>query len=147
MQKPFIVVIDDNETTHFPVRSVISQVFPEARVEAYLSFQSFLNGLDLLTSSPSLFMLDVATPSYECQQVIQWLKADSLWRKIPIVIFCDEADSDNLIECYDYGAASLIEKDKDWGKLGLALSTTLEYWFRAVHLPLLRAEELPRFKN
>ncbi|WP_128544056.1 response regulator [Larkinella soli] len=147
MLKPFILFIDQNETNHFPIRSIISQVVPEVRVEAYFDFQSFLNGLDHLTTSPSLFVLEISRPTRECQRLIQYLKADALWKKIPIVIFCDEADPGLLRECYDSGAASLIVKGNDWGKLSLALRTTLHYWLHLTHLPHLMSEVLPGLRK
>ena len=84
---------------------------------------------------PDLVLLDLNMPKKDGREVLQEIKADGAWQRIPIVVLTTSTADDDVGFSYDMGASSYITKPvtfRAWVDLVRVLS---KYWFELVKLP------------
>ena len=130
-----ILLVEDNEedvelTMHTLRREKLANRIHVARDgEEALDFL-FCEGS--LTQSdcppPRLVLLDLKLPKVDGMEVLRRMKADPRTRTIPVVIMTSSKEERDLIEGYNLGANSYIQKPVDFDQFRETVKTVGLYW-------------------
>ena len=84
---------------------------------------------------PGLIILDLNLPGVDGRKLLQALKSDSKLARIPIVVLTTSASKADVVDCYDMGANSYIQKPVDYHEFVAAILQIKNYWFEVANLP------------
>jgi CheY-like chemotaxis protein len=77
---------------------------------------------------PQLVLLDLKLPKVDGLQVLQRLRADERTRRLPVVIFTSSSEEEDLINGYNLGANSYVQKPVDFEQFLEAARQLGLYW-------------------
>jgi two-component system, response regulator len=77
---------------------------------------------------PKLVLLDLKMPKIDGLQVLKKVKSDPRTKAIPVVIMTSSREERDLIEGYDSGVNSFIQKPVDFDKFRETVKTLGMYW-------------------
>jgi two-component system, response regulator len=77
---------------------------------------------------PKLVLLDLKLPKIDGLQVLKELKNDSRTRTIPVVIMTSSTEERDLVEGYNLGVNSYIQKPMDFEQFRATVKTLGMYW-------------------
>jgi adenylate cyclase len=104
---PALLVVDDNEDNRFTLTQRLKR-------EGYGNVACVGNGreaLDLLAERPfDLVLLDITMPEMDGYQVLEYLKADTTLRNIPVVMISAVDEIDSVARCISLGAEDYLAK-------------------------------------
>jgi CheY-like chemotaxis protein len=141
-KRSIIVVEDDAED-----RQMIEEAAREAGIS--IPLVCLKNGdllLDLLFpagggvppdaySLPLLIFLDLNLPLAGGRKVLEKIKSDPQYKKIPVVVFTTSAVKEEIAWAYATGANSFILKPFSYNELIEIMRLIKQYWFETVELP------------
>ena len=85
---------------------------------------------------PSLLLLDIPLPLMDGLAVLKKLKADQSLRGIPVIMLTTSSRHEDIVRCYENGAASYITKPASLEEF-LELARKFEmYWVSVSKLPV-----------
>ena len=79
---------------------------------------------------PSLIVTDLNLPKISGQKVIQVIKSDPVFKKIPVVVFTTSNLDNDIDKCYDYGANAYMHKPLDIDQVFGVVELIDRYWLR-----------------
>jgi CheY-like chemotaxis protein len=79
-------------------------------------------------SMPCVILLDLNMPRMNGVEFMKAVKADSMLKKIPIVVLTTSRDDRDIVESYKLSAAGYIVKPVDYKKFVEAIKTIDVYW-------------------
>ena len=85
---------------------------------------------------PKLVLLDLKLPKVDGLQVLKQLKNDSRTKKIPVVIMTSSNEERDLIESYNLGVNSYIQKPVDFDQFRSTVKTLGLYWLVVNQTPM-----------
>jgi CheY-like chemotaxis protein len=138
-----VLLADDDEDD----RMMTAEALREARVTNHSQF--VIDGEDLmeylnhhgkyappaLSPRPDLLLLDLNMPRKDGREVLREMKANPLFRSIPVVVLTTSKTGIDIERIYDLGANSFITKPVSFENLVHAMKVIGEYWFQLVRLP------------
>ena len=74
-------------------------------------------------------------PRKDGREALRELKADPDLQRIPVVVLTTSTADEDIIRCYEMGAASYCTKPVTFGGLVEAIKALRRYWFEIVELP------------
>ena len=77
---------------------------------------------------PKLVLLDLKLPKVDGLQVLKQLKNDSRTKTIPVVIMTSSSEERDLVEGYNLGVNSYIQKPVDFDQFRATVKTLGLYW-------------------
>ena len=77
---------------------------------------------------PKLILLDLNLPKVDGLQVLRTLKSDPSTRSIPVVIMTSSKEERDMVESYNLGANSYIQKPVDFAQFKETVKTVGFYW-------------------
>jgi CheY-like chemotaxis protein len=83
---------------------------------------------------PALLLLDLKMPRKDGREALRELKADSVFRALPIVVFTTSTAPDDIGYCYRHGANSYITKPATYRAMVELMRDMMKYWFDIVKL-------------
>jgi len=86
-------------------------------------------------SLPGLILLDLNMPRKDGREALKEIKADSRFRRIPIVILTTSKTEEDIVRSYDLGVNSFITKPVSFESLVEIMKILKKYWFEIVELP------------
>lgn len=89
----------------------------------------------LLASYPVLLLLDLNLPGTEWRDTLSRLRADALWRDVPVVVVSTSWQPSEVSDTYRLGAAGYLPKPLDLDAFAAAMVRVVAYWFDTVALP------------
>lgn len=90
---------------------------------------------DNTAQTPDLILLDLNMPGMDGRQLLEVLKTDDVFKKIPVIILTTSSDERDIEDCYALGASTYVQKPVTFDGLTEALKTLQEYWFGVALLP------------
>lgn len=100
-----ILVIDDSEFNLKVVKGMLNEHY---QVECANSGEAAFSFL--AEKTPDLIILDLHMPVMDGFEVMRRLKADSVWKEIPVVMLTADSDRGNEVRCFEMGAMDFITK-------------------------------------
>ena len=85
---------------------------------------------------PTLIVLDLNLPGTDGREVLAAVKQDRDLQTIPVVIFSTSSNPKDIEVCYRHGVSGYIVKPMNLTQLQELVKTFIEYWFKAVKLPI-----------
>jgi len=124
-----ILLVDDDRLDVMTIKrglddiQVRNPVYVSSDGEAALTFLS-----NLSHEPPTLILLDLNMPRMNGLELLRVLKADSRWRKIPVVVLTTSQEQEDRLASFDLNAAGYIVKPLDYLEFVEALKTIYQYW-------------------
>ena len=87
---------------------------------------SFL--VDPASPRPMLILLDLNMPRMNGAEFLAVIKADDLFRAIPIVVLTTSQEDRDRVRAFDLSAAGYIVKPVDYTQFVNVMRTVLDYW-------------------
>jgi two-component system response regulator len=84
---------------------------------------------------PRLVLLDLQLPRVSGHEVLRAIKADVRTRSIPVVVLTSSNQERDLVECYQLGVNSYIQKPVDLLKFQEVARQFGMYWLMVNHVP------------
>lgn len=84
---------------------------------------------------PHIVVLDLNMPRKDGREALREIKADPGLRRIPIVVFTNSRDEEDVSYCYDLGVGGYITKPVSFMGLLNAVQSFSSYWLHVVTLP------------
>jgi two-component system response regulator len=84
---------------------------------------------------PRLVLLDLKLPRVSGHEVLRAIKADERTRAIPVVVLTSSGQERDLVECYQLGVNSYIQKPVDLLKFQEVVRQFGMYWLMVNHVP------------
>ncbi|MGA8761632.1 MAG: response regulator [Candidatus Sulfotelmatobacter sp.] len=88
---------------------------------------------------PKLVLLDLKLPKMDGLQVLKQAKSDARTKAIPMVIMTSSKEERDLMESYNSGANSYIQKPVDFNQFRTTIQTLGMYWL-VINQPLSKHE-------
>jgi len=79
-------------------------------------------------SPPRVILLDLKLPKVSGTEVLKELKTDPRTRPVPVVVMTSSKQQQDMVECYQLGANSYIQKPIDFEHFQRALNDLGYYW-------------------
>jgi two-component system response regulator len=86
---------------------------------------------------PRLILLDLKLPKVDGLEVLRRLRASSLTKAIPVIIFTSSTEEQDILDSYCLGANSYVRKPVDFSQFSAALRQMCLYWLSLNQLPPL----------
>lgn len=84
---------------------------------------------------PDLILLDLKMPKKDGREVLQEIKSDPRFKRIPVVALTTSTAADDVGFSYEVGVNSYITKPATFRELVDLMSTLSKYWFELAELP------------
>ena len=84
---------------------------------------------------PGLILLDLNLPRKDGREALREIKADSILRRIPVIVMTTSKADTDIAALYDLGANSFISKPAQFDALVNVMKSVRQYWFKTVELP------------
>jgi CheY-like chemotaxis protein len=80
------------------------------------------------TPQPRLVFLDLNLPHKTGLQVLKWIRQESLWKILPVIVLTSSASETDIEQAYLLGANSYLIKPSDATKLREIAQLVKQYW-------------------
>lgn len=88
---------------------------------------------------PDLILLDLNLPGVDGAQVLAHVKSDPLLRTIPVVVLTTSRRDEDILQSYQAGANTYIEKPSEYPSYRDLVTTLRRYWHEtALRIPRVR---------
>jgi CheY-like chemotaxis protein len=77
---------------------------------------------------PALILLDLKMPRRTGFEVLEWVRANGGYKRMPIVILTDSANTDDVNHAYDLGVNSYLIKPLELEEIVRLVRAFVEYW-------------------
>ena len=149
MDKPFVLLVDDNPDDVALMQRVFSRAGVLARDEVVVA-RDGVQALDFLfatgehagreaTLLPKVVFLDLKMPRVDGLEVLRRLRADDRTKLVPVVVLTSSDEDRDLTQSYRLGANSYIRKPEDSTEFSEAVGALGRYWFRLNRVPVAPA--------
>ena len=81
-----------------------------------------------LRSLPKVILLDLKLPKVDGMEVLRTIKGDPQLRKIPVVVLTSSREEKDIVNSYDLGVNSYIQKPVDFQQFTEAIAQVGYYW-------------------
>ena len=92
------------------------------------------------TPLPRLVLLDLALPRLDGIEVLRALRGNSRTSLTPVVVLTSSTDPRQLVQCYQLGANSCIQKPVRYEEFRAAIQTVGRYWLGLNQPPPVAAQ-------
>ncbi|MEH2245994.1 response regulator [Nostoc sp.] len=86
---------------------------------------------------PSVILLDLNLPGIDGRDILDRLKQDKSFNRIPIVVFTTSSNPKDIELCYQKGANGYLVKPMDAEELKKTIQAFVDYWLEANTPPVL----------
>jgi two-component system, response regulator len=100
-----------------------------------------------LDHPPKLVLLDLKMPKIDGLQVLKQVKGDARTKSIPVVIMTSSKEERDLIEGYNSGVNSFIQKPVDFEQFRTTVKTLGMYWLVVNQAPVNHEASPPAAKS
>ncbi len=84
---------------------------------------------------PGLILLDLNMPKKDGREALREIKADPVFRRIPVVVLTTSRADADILKTYDLGVSGYIPKPVRFEAFVDVMKTMAIYWFQVVSLP------------
>ena len=104
--------------------------------EELIQFLTNVSANEEETKHIGMILLDLNMPKKDGRESLKEIKNSPQWRMIPVLILTtSNADSD-ILNSYDLGVNSYIQKPVRFPELVAVAKSVVNYWFNTVKLPI-----------
>jgi CheY-like chemotaxis protein len=131
-----VLVVEDNPDDILMLKRAFSRGGPKVALRFAHSGQEglhYLQGVErfadrTLYPLPTLLVLDLKMPGVDGFNIIQWVRQQSEWRDLPIVVLSSSGDPKDMSRAHDLGANAYHVKPNDANALVGMVEGLQMYW-------------------
>ncbi|GAB3642692.1 response regulator [Spirosoma arcticum] len=131
-----LCIVDDDADYRFLVQQVFSRFLSAYPMRLFPSGKALLDELPQMSEQPNLILLDRHMPDLDGHQTLLYLKQQSAYQKIPVVMMSAHASLFEIEDCYKAGVNSFLFKKSGLAPLKDTLSAVCQYWLELNREPL-----------
>jgi CheY-like chemotaxis protein len=143
--RPVLIVEDsddDFESTREALQSIAEFNSPIHRAENGAEAVAYLEQIKVVDKpdanpEPCLILLDLNLPGLHGSKVLTAIKNDERTRHIPVVVFSNSQEFEDVNASYTGGANSFVSKPGSLDELVSTLRSFEKFWFKTCALPKL----------
>ena len=132
-----ILLVEDNETDARLVELAVRDAQWISKLDTAVDGEQALEYLERNKEQkalPHLILLDLNMPRMNGFELLQRLKCDSEFRRIPVVVLTTSSATEDVRKAYDLHANSYVCKPGDYRTFEKWLATLEEFWFQVNRL-------------
>jgi two-component system response regulator len=132
-----IIVVDDDEDDKQLLQHAVKEAEianPVVYLEGGEQLLEFLNTPE--AEGIGFILLDLNMPVMDGREVLRVMKLNTVWRKLPIIIFSTSDNHEDIKQAYSLGAVSYITKPLSFVKLVSVMKAVKDFWFESASLPV-----------
>lgn len=140
---PFILMADDDPDDYILTKAALKECGSWTDIDWVADGQELLDYLsrrgkfvDADPSPPTLILLDLNMPVKNGKETLSALKADPKLKQIPVIIYTNSKEKDDILDGYQLGANTYISKPTDFQSLVETMGALAKYWLGTALLPL-----------
>jgi len=138
-----LLLVEDDANDVF----LIKRAFKRANFKVPVSVVSdgdeaigYLQGIDAYGDRaqhpiPSLIVLDLKLPRRSGLEVLEWLRAQPVLRRIPVIILTSSQESIDVDKAYEVGVNSYLVKPVTFNELSAMAQSIESYWLNINQYP------------
>jgi CheY-like chemotaxis protein len=92
-------------------------------------------GKYIIAPRPDMILLDLNLPRMDGRELLQVIKADESFRRIPVIIMTTSDDERDVLQAYELYANCYITKPVDLPRFIEIIKSIESFWFSTVRLP------------
>jgi len=143
MKATTVLYVEDEETDVI----LLQHVFRRAGIENDLrtvkdgkAAKDYLAGKDEYSDRrahplPGLMLLDLNLPYWSGFEVLEWIRQQAQFRRLPVVVFTSSSRPDDIARAYDAGANGYLVKPNSLADLMTQVRAVRDFWFRYNRFP------------
>lgn len=138
-----ILIADDDNDDQYMMKQAFTNINLNENIRTVNDGVELLDYLhkkgryrDAETLMPRVILLDLNMPKKDGRECLKEIKAHSVLKKIPIVIYSTSSNPDDISYAYENGASSYIIKPYSYQELVKIMEVFKQYWFNIVKTPV-----------
>jgi two-component system, chemotaxis family, response regulator Rcp1 len=85
--------------------------------------------------TPDIILLDLNLPRMDGRQVLEQIRANDTYRRVPVIILSSSDAEHDVVESYERGANCYVKKPYDHYNFQVVIRGIERFWFKIVLLP------------
>jgi CheY-like chemotaxis protein len=136
-----ILIAEDDADDRFLMQTALDETKSVEQIKFVENGIELLNYLHNLKESdgeiiyPKFILLDLNMPKMDGREALKKLKANTEFKKIPVIIFSTTKNEMEVKRCYDLGANTYVVKPVSFDSLVDTIQHICAYWFNTATLP------------
>jgi CheY-like chemotaxis protein len=130
-----VILLDDDEDDYLFLHKAFQTYSDTITLNHLTDPATLLSSLQSAPTLPSLILLDMHMNGADGFEILRGLKQDTHLRDVPVVVWSGEMPDEQVNQCYQAGASSVVIKSDNQPSLDGVIRQLCEYWFGAVQLP------------
>jgi CheY-like chemotaxis protein len=130
LQKPFIVVVDDDDEDRYLLNHSFIEIELDDNVKFFGDALQFIKYTELISSlnvKPSLIILDYKMPYMSGKAVLTYLKSNEFFREVPVVILSSCLNEETKAKLFELGVSACYQKGSEFRTLIEDLREIVKY--------------------
>lgn len=130
-----VFIIDDEADYRFLLQQVFSRFLPQYPVRFFAGGDVLRQHVLAQGERPRVVLLDLHMPVLNGRQTLHFLKRESNWEQVPVVMMTNALSDDDLNACYQTGASSFLLKPSGLEQMQQEMGLICQYWLTMNQLP------------
>ena len=126
-----ILLVEDSEDERLLARRALKRAIGEYPIISVADGQEAMDQLFSSQLKPRVVILDLKMPKIGGLEVLRAIRSDPRTRILPVVIFTSSKEHRDLVECYQSGANSYVQKPVDSTEYSEVIAAIGSYWLKA----------------
>lgn len=130
MEQPFIIVVDDDDDDRYLLHYSFTEIGLEDHVKFFGDALQFIKYTELISSlnvKPSLIILDYKMPYMNGKAVVNYLKSNSFYKEVPVVILTNSLSEEVKNKLFDLGVTACYKKGLNYEDLVMDLKEIVKF--------------------
>jgi len=124
-----ILLVEDDSVDVMTIKRALNEIKVTNRVEIAFNGEEGLRYLrDHTKDRPCLILLDLNMPKMNGIDFLKAVKADSEYKKIPVVVLTTSEEEEDKMESFNLGVAGYMLKPVDYREFVNVVKTINLYW-------------------
>ncbi len=145
MENMTILLVEDNPDDELlALRALKKSSIPSEVVVArdgvealdYVFGRGQYQGRDL-SLQPKVVLLDLKLPKLDGLEVLRCIRKDDRTRRVPVVLITSSDEKQDMLDCYESGANSYLNKPVDFDEFVDQIKLLGQYWLGMNQVPAL----------
>jgi|SRR5688572_20911777 len=136
MKRCFILLVEDDANDVFFVSDAVRRAGIEWPVEVSTDGQQAIDSLLQASNralqpnavNPCFVLLDLNLPRKTGLEVLRWIRQDSPWKTLPVIVLTSSTSEADMKQAYGLGANSYVIKPSDGTKLRELAQLLKQFW-------------------
>ena len=127
-QKP-ILLIEDDQVDFLALKRCFEELnVPNPLVQAIDGEDAMSYLKDPGNENPFLIILDINMPKLSGLELLNIIKYDRKFKKIPVIILSTSGDKKDIEECFGFSVAGFFNKQMDYEAFKKTIKLIIDYW-------------------